>query len=472
MAKTSTKTTAELRALLANTQSAASEKLMAEGKLTARARMDIIFDEGTFVEVGAYIGRKTTELDNEANEDFEPVVTGYGAVNGTLVYAFSQDFSRLSGALGEWHAKKICNIYDMALRSQAPIIGVFDSAGAKILEGVDALAGYGKIMAKVSEAKAEIPQIAVISGVCGGSAAVIARMFDIIVTAEKTGSLYIAPSTVLSDKTLGTPARLAKDGISALTAETDADACNYARCLIPYLGVEKESADDVNRLVNISEIMAKSDYDVRDVIASITDAGSFIELYADHAKSMITGFATINSAVIGVVANNPAHKGGVICACAAEKAADFVEFCSRFETPVLTLVDTCGVALKDCSEEKDISVKLANLAYSYTGCLSDKVTVVLGKAFGTAYTVMGSKALGVNVALALDSAKIGAMEPERAVEFLGDVKDESKKDETAKEWAEKFASPLEAAKSGHIDDIVDSKELRQRVAAAFEMLSF
>ena len=464
------KSTAELRKLLSERQSNASEKLAASGKLTAKSRMELLFDEGTFVEVGAYIRRKTTELDIEKGEDFEPVVTGYGAVDGTLVYAFSQDFSRLSGALGEAHAKKIADIYDMALRSEAPIVGVFDSAGAKILEGVDALAGYGRIMEKASAAKTAIPQIAVVAGPCGGASAVIAKMFDIIIT-TKNGSLYIVPSSVCEDKEIGTPARLYESGAATFSVEEEQDAFALARRLVPYFGTFIENSDDASRAVDIDGIISNENYEVRDVIGEIADSGSFIELEAGHARHMVTGFASINSRVIGVVATDPAVKGGALCPCAVEKAADFIDMCSGFEIPVLTLVDTVGVPQKDKAEEKNISEKLAHLACSYTGGLSPKITVVLGKAFGTAYTVLGSKALGADVAIALDRAQIAPMAPERAVEFLGDVTDESKKAEIAAEWAEKFASPLEAAKGGHIDDIVEASELRAKIAASLEMLA-
>lgn len=465
------KSAAELREALAKRQSEGAEKLAACGKLTARARMELLFDEGTFVEIGAYVRRKTTELEVGSNDDFEPVVTGYGAVDGTLVYAFSQDFSRLSGALGEAHAKKIADIYDMALRSEAPIVGVFDSAGAKILEGVDALAGYGKIMEKASAAKTDIPQIAVVAGPCGGASAVIARMFDIIIT-TKNGSLYIVPSSVCEDKEIGTPARLYQSGTSTFSVESEADAFALVKKIVPYFGTFIENTDDASRASEISSLVTSENYEVRDVIAEIADEGSFVELKGGHARHMVTGLASINSRVVGVVATDPAIKGGALCPCAIEKAADFVDMCSGFEIPVVTLVDTIGVPQKDHVEEKNVSEKLAHLACSYTGGLSPKITVILGKAFGTAYTVLGSKALGADVALALDSACIAPMSPERAIEFLGDVDDESKKAEIASDWAAKFASPVEAAKGGHIDDIIAPSELRARIAASLEMLAF
>lgn len=466
MSQTKFKSAAELRAVI-------SERTSSD-KMNAHKRLSMLFDEGTFVEVGAYLHRKKTELDRDSDEDFEPVVTGYGAVGGTLVYAFSQDFSRLSGALGEMHAKKIVKIYDMALRSSAPVVGVFDSAGAKILEGVDALAGYGYIMAKTAEAKNICPQIAVIAGPCGGSNAVIARMFDMIIAADG-GSLYTAPSSVLENKEMIEAKGLYERGIASLLAKDDADAMACVRRLIPYFGSKTDSADDPSRAVSVADIIASGAYNVRDVIAQTVDGGSFVELGGGHAAHMVTGFAAINSNVVGIVANDPSKKDGKLCPCAIDKAADFVSLCSGFGIPIITLVDTVGIAANEKTEQKDISKKLARLAAAYADDMSvggPKITVVLGKAFGTAYTVMGSKAVGADVALALDSAQIAAMEPVRAVEFLGDVGDESKKAEIAAEWAEKFASPLEAAKSGHIDDIIDPSELRARIAASLEMLTF
>lgn len=466
MAKTNYKSAAELRKIIADRCDS--------GEMNAHRRMAMLFDEGTFVEVGALLHRKKTELDQSFDEDFEPVVTGYGAVNGTLVYAFSQDFTRLSGALGEMHAKKIVKVYDMAMRSGAPIVGVFDSAGAKILEGVDALAGYGAIMAKAAEAKYICPQIAVIAGPCGGSDAVIARMFDLIIAVEGC-SLYIAPASVLKDKDMIGADGLFSRGIAALTAKDDGEALSCVRRLVGYFGKTIENDDDASRAVDIDEILASREYEIRDVIAQVVDAGSFIEIYGGHASHMVTGFATINSNVVGVLANDPAQKGGKLCPCAINKAADFVSLCSGHGIPLVTLVDTEGVAMMEHAEQKDISLSLARLCSAYAGDYNGagtKVTVVLGRAFGTAFTVMGSKALGAGVALALDCAKIAAMAPERAVEFLGDVGDESKKDEIASDWAEKFATPLEAAKSGHIDDVIAPSELRARIAASLEMLAF
>ena len=455
-------TAAEMRAALANEQASADAKLAKDGKLSAASRMAALFDEGTFVEIGAYVGRKTTDLDSASDDAFEPVVTGYGAIGGTLAFAFSQDFARLSGALGEMHAKKIAKIYEMAIIAEAPIIGVFDSAGAKVLEGVDALAAYGSLIS--CAASAEIPQIAIVAGPCTGHAAVIAELFDFVIAAKSTGKLYV---TAAGEKASGAEA-LAEKGVAALVAENDAEALGMARNLIKYFEGEIFTGDEVNRLV--PEVAVGEDYDVHTVIETVFDAGSFTELYAEKAKSMVCGLASINGHVVAVVANNPAVKGGHLCGGAAEKAAAFIEKCEAQDIPVVTLVDSCGVAASAEAEAKGLSAKLAALAKAYTLALVPKVTVTLGRAYGAAYTVMGAKSLGADVCLALESAKISAMEPMAAVSFLGLVDDESKHAEIAAEWAENNATPVAAAKCGHIDDIISADELRMRIAAALEML--
>ncbi len=461
MAETIHKTTAELRALLKEGQTAEQAALAKEGKLCARDRMAMIFDEGTFVEVGAYIGRKRTELDRDEDDSFEPVITGYGAVNGELVYAFSQDYSRLHGALGEMHAKKIVKIIEMADIANAPLIGVFDSAGAKILEGVDALAGYGAIMSALT---VDIPKIAVVSGTCGGASAVLAELFDIVIAAEKTAKIFAAPSGAKADGIA------ASSELYDIVCADDAASLAMARKLIAYFGEEYPTADDANRLVDIEGILAADAYNVRDIIAATFDVGSFTELGAHRAKSMVTGLATMNGAPVVVVANNPEHKDGAICACAAKKAVKALDLAFALEVPVITLVDSVGVADKAETEEKGLAKLLADLAKAYA-CVGDlAVTVVLGKAYGTAYAVMGSKSLTNNTALALDRAKISALSPESAVAFLDVVEDASKHQIVADEWAARYASPLEAAKSGHIDDIIEAAELRQRIGASLAVL--
>ena len=366
------------------------------------------------------------------------------------------------------HAKKICNVYDMAEKSCSPVVGIFDSAGAKILEGVDALAGYGEVMAKA--ANADIPQIAVISGPCTGANAVISQMMDITVTAAKTGEMRMASSAVLEDKTLGTPEKLAEQGVSAITAADDADALAKVRTLISCFGGEFVTSDNANRAVNIDSLM-QGEYDVHAVINEVFDAGSFIELYAESAGMIVCGLAAMNGKVVGVMANNPAVKGGKLCPGSADKALKFLGICDRYAVPVITLADSCGIPSSDRAEEKGLAYKLALFAKAYATARVPKISVILGRAYGSLYSIFGSKAIGADIAFALDSAKIAAMAPEAAVEFLGIVNDESRHNETAEKWAGEFASPIRAAKSGHIDDIIASSELRARIAAAVEMLT-
>ena len=453
-------TTKELREIINARHSEASAELEKAGKLTARARMDVIFDEGTFAEVGAFIGD---------GEEFCPVVTGYGAVDGMLVFAFSQDYSRLHGAMGKAHAKKICKIIEMALEVNAPVIGVFDSAGTKIDEGSDALNACGEIISSLAFSKGMIPTVAVVAGPCGGAGAVAASLCDVIIVAEKTGSLYMVPSSMLEDKTLGKPEKLAETGVSAITAEDDVSACLAARAICRYFTPEMITSDDGNRAFDAS-VFENPKYDVHSVIGSLFDAGSFTELFAKRAPQMTVGLASMNGRVCGVIANNPSFQDGKMCPGACEKAVKLIKLCRTIDVPVVTLVDGVGVGTTDKIEIGGVAGKLAELAMAYSAS-ARKVTVITGEAYGTAYSVLGSKALGADFVLALDRAKISPMNPVSAVEFLGEVYDESKVDEIAAKWADENASPLEAAKKGYVDDIIEASELRARVASALEMFA-
>lgn len=454
--------TQKLREIINARRSEASAELEKAGKLTARARMDIIFDEGTFAEVGAFIG-------GDSDEDFCPVVTGYGSIDGLLVFAFSQDYSRLHGAMGKAHAKKICKIIEMALEVNAPVIGVFDSAGAKIDEGSDALNACGEVISSLAFSKGMIPTIAVVAGPCGGAGAVAASLCDVIIVAEKTGSLYMVPSSMLEDKTLGKPEKLAETGVSAITAKDDAAACLAARDLCKYFTPEMITTDDGNRAFDAS-VFENPKYDVHSVIENLFDAGSFTELFAKRAPQMTVGLASMNGRVCGVIANNPSFKDGKMCPGACEKAVKLIKLCRTIDVPVVTLVDGVGVGTTDKIEIGGVAGKLAELAMAYSAS-ARKVTVITGEAYGTAYSVLGSKALGADFVLALDRAKISPMNPVSAVEFLGEVYDESKVDEIAAKWADENASPLEAAKKGYVDDIIEASELRARVASALEMFA-
>lgn len=462
---------AELRAIAADESS------------TAKERIAQLFDAGTFAETGAFAHRIAAELGGGSCQ-LEGVVTGYGAIDGRLVFAFAQDFSRMKGALGAMHAKKICDLYELAIKNGAPVIGIFDSAGAHIMEGVEALAGYGKIMKKVSDASGIIPQIAVIAGNCGGAMTTVAAMFDIIVGAKDVGTYYVNPPFITNEQKkgeeLGKIETAAKMGEISVTCDSVSDALAYTRRLLSYIPQNNTdgtaysaNTDEINRLTaSVADIVANDGYNMADVVAAISDEAQLMELGADGGKPMLTGFVTLNGMVVGVVANNPAHKGGVLCACAARKAARFISFCDCFKIPVLTLVDTEGYDTCPDAEKKHYSAALAALASAYASSENAKVTVVLGKAYGAAYTIMGSKAIGADIALAAESAKISAMPTKSAVAFAWNdkVTDNAKRGEVEAEWDSVMASPVAAAKAGEIDDIISLDELRVRVSAAFEML--
>lgn len=449
----------------------------------AKGRISTLFDEGTFAETGAFAHKIAAEF-GEGSCELEGVVTGYGAIDGRLVFAFVQDFSRMKGALGAMHAKKICDLYELAIKNGAPIIGVFDSAGAYVLEGVEALAGYGKIMKKISDASGVIPQIAVIAGNCGGAAATVAAMFDITVGAKATGSYYVNPPFITNeldkDAKLGTIESAAKKGEISAICDTDTDALVFTRKLLSYIPQNNAdgtaysaTTDEINRLTpDVSALITEDGYEMANVIRAISDDAEFLELGGENGRPMLTGFITLNGMVVGIVANNPAHKGGRICPCAARKAARFISFCDCFKIPVLTLVDTEGYELSPEVEKKQYGAALAKLASAYASSENAKVTVVLGKAYGAAFTLMGSKSIGADIAFACENAKISAMPTKSAVAFAWNEKvtDNAKRSEIEAEWDSVMASPVVAAKTGEIDDIITLDELRVRVSAAFEML--
>jgi len=464
-------------------QTAAELRALAAGEASgAKSLIASLFDEGTFAEVGAYAHSIAAELGGVKSE-LEGVICGYGAIDGRLVFAFAQDSSRMKGAVGAMHAKKISNLYDLAIKNGAPVIGIFDSAGAYIMEGVEALAGYGKIMKKVSDASGVIPQIAVIAGNCGGAMATVASMFDMIIGA-KGASFYVNPPFITNEADnnakLGSIETAAKKGDVSVVCDSPADAMAYVRTLLSYIpqnntdGTAYQSVgDEINRLTpDVEAIVSADGYKMADVITTISDDAKFMELGTEYAKSMLTGFVTLNGMVIGMVANDPAENAGKLTACAAKKAARFISFCDCFDIPLLTLVDTEGYDTSVDAEKGQYAEAMAKLASAYASSENAKVTVVLGKAYGAAYTLMGSKSIGADIALACDSAKISAMPTKSAVAFAWNdkVTDNAKRAEVEAEWDSIMASPVVAAKAGEIDDIITLDELRQRASAAFEML--
>ncbi len=443
----------------------------------ARDMITALFDDGTFLEVGAYVKRARSEFGE--NMSLEGVITGYGAIDGRLVFAFAEDFTRFKGAIGSAHAAKINRLYEMAMKAGAPVVGIFDGAGADITEGVGALAGYGSIMKNVTAAWGVIPQIAVIAGSCAGGSAVIVQMFDLVIGAADKGKLYVNSPFLLKDNSIGSIKSAAELGQISLVTTDPMEACTALRRVINYLPqnntegtVYALNEEDANRLIPEADgILAASDYDMGALIEALADDQSFLSLSDAFAPEMLTGFAQIGGMIIGVVANQPKLKQGAITPDGARKAAHFISFCDSFNIPLLTIADTCGYAVDNAMEASPYAAALAKLASAYAAATCPTVTLIAGRAYGSAFALMGSKSLGADVVFALERAEITALSPEASVDFVWSGK---KGERTAliEEWKRDMASPLLAASVGEIDDIIAVDEIRVRVAAAFEMLTF
>lgn len=432
------------------------------------SKMLSVFDARTFVELGAYTKRVGSA------EAYEGVVCGYGAVNGKLTFAFVQDSERTKGAFSDRQARKIVDMYALAVKNGAPIIGIFDSAGAVVYDGASALAAYAKVMKTVSDASGIVPQIAVVDGVCGGSSAVVASMFDFVVTIKDDSKFYVNSPFVLGEET-GKSEYAAATGISAYSANDKEDAISYVKSLLTLLPANNadqayvETPDDLNRNVTADA----SDYDTAALIGEISDMGCFVRVYEKYSDNMIFGFASLGGIVTGIVASNRAEKG-ILDIRSARAASKLISFCDAFGIPVLTLVDSEGLEVNGAAEENAYASELAKLAYAYTSSENAKITVVLGKAYGAGFTLLGSKSLGADMAYALTDSCISVLSPEASVAFVWNSKvgvDGKTREELENEWKEKCASAAEAADAGEIDDIIEMSELRKRICSALQMLS-
>ena len=435
----------------------------------AYARLEALFDPGTFAELGAYLKRGFCDFyEGDKDRELEGVVCGYGAVNGVLTYAFAQDATRMKGAIDRKHADKICALYDLAQKNGAPVVGIFDSAGADIYEGAAALAAYARIMRAVSAASGKIPQIALIGGLCIGCAAATAAMFDFVIPTDKA-SFYV-------DSPAFTKVEHAQDVLAAFNGSDILTAISYVRTLLGYLpsnateGVSVgESTDDLNRRLNAAAITDRA----ADVIAAVADNGIYLETAGETAPGMTTAFALIGGVRCGIVATSYATDEGRITADGARKAAKFVSFCDAFAIPVVTLVDSLGLSVSAESEGSPFSAELGRLAMAYAASSMPKITVVLGHAIGAAFTLLGAKALGADVCYALDRSEIGVLPSDSAVAFVSEqlAGFADTKEELIGRWRASVASPVAAASLGEIDDIVSAEELRQRICSALFMLA-
>lgn len=468
-------------------KSAAAE-LHKNGKQTAYELMNALFDDGTFSEFGAFVKAYANELGTSDPAQYEGVVCGYGAVDGRLVFAYAEDASRNGGTFSKAAAAKIMGLYDLALKNGAPVVSLLDSRGAVVTDGVDVLAGYGSVMKKSAGVKGKVPQIAVVLGTAVGASAVLASMADVTVVCDKA-SFSVTPANVLvaagGDKKAGTAAFAYAEGLVNDMASSAEEALASAKAVLSYLPSNKldrnvyaGAEDDPNRATpEIASLTAKADYDVHAVLASIADGGVYKELTAGKAKALVTAFTFVNGLPCGVIANNPAVNAGKLTAGELRKAAHFAALCDSFGLPILNLVGTCGFD-EDCEAHGGRVPELAaELALAYAKSTVPVITVHIGDAYGTAFTLMGSKALGADLVYALDSAKIGVLKPSSSVALLwsdklsGSKTPLEKRKSLEEDWELYNTTPLLAAGVGQIDDILSAELLRAKIASALEMLS-
>lgn len=468
-----------------------------KGKLTARERIDFLFDEGSFEELDAFVTHRATEFGlGDKKFPGDAVVTGYGRVNGRPVYLFAQDFTVFGGSLSEVVSKKICKVMDLAVKNGAPCIGLLDSGGARIQEGVDSLAGYGEIFLRNTLSSGVVPQISVIMGPSAGGAVYSPAITDFIFMVKGTGQMYITGPDVIravtgEEVTLeqlgGAMVHASQSGNCHFVAENDQDCLEQVRHLLSYLpqnNIEEppmvEPTDYPDRMDEellhiVPEDTAKA-YDMKELIWMVMDNGEFMEVHAHFAQNMLTGFARLNGRSVGVVAQQPSVSAGCINIDASDKAARFVRFLDCFNIPIVTLCDVPGYMPGVDQEYGGIIRHGAKLLYAYSEATVPKVTVIIRKAYGGAYIAMSSKHLRGDINYAWPTAEIAVMGPEGAVNIIyretiqkSDSPEETRKRLVA-EYEEKFANPYVPAARGYIDDVIDPRETRPKLIKALEML--
>ncbi len=438
----------------------------AEGQ-EAREQISMLFDPNTFVEVAAYTKRGFSDfIATDKTSEFEGVICGYGAIDGKLVFAFVEDSSRMGGAIDERHAKKICDLYNMAISNGAPVIGVFNSNGTDIFEGTAGLAAYGRIMSAVTRASGVIPQIAYVAGKCIGTCAAIASMFDIVVKKDDA-SLYVSSPALTGEKD-------AQDAIVSFSG-TKEHCIGYIIGLISFLpsnssvGVQciEVYTDNLNRKLGNLDFGG----DALAMISVIADNSMFLELCHDYAPSATTALSTIGGVRCGIVATSFAQNEGRIDVAAARKIAKFVAFLDSFSIPVVTIVDSLGLAINKKNEQL-FAPELAKLAMAYASSTCPKITVINGHAIGAAFVLLGSKSLGADLVYATEASEIGALTAASGVAFAWDkyITEEKTREELIAEWKTTVSSPVNAAASGEIDDIITISEIRARICSALLML--
>jgi len=465
----------------------------AKGKLTARERIELLLDEGSFEEFDMFKSHRCTEFgmaDTQIPGD--GVVTGWGTINGRLVYVFSQDFTVFGGSLSETHAEKIVKIMDMAMQNGAPVIGINDSGGARIQEGVDSLAGYAEVFQRNILASGVVPQISVIMGPCAGGAVYSPAMTDFIFMVRDSSYMFVTGPDVVKTVTNevvtaeelgGASTHTKKSSVADGAFDNDVEAMNEVRRLVDFLplnnrdGVPKRPFfDQPDRIEESLDTLIPDNpnqpYDMKELIHKLADEGDFYEIQADHAANIITGFIRLEGRTVGVVANQPMVLAGVLDIDSSRKAARFVRFCDAFEIPILTLVDVPGFLPGTTQEYGGVIKHGAKLLFAYGEATVPKVTVITRKAYGGAYVVMASKHLRGDFNYAWPTAGIAVMGAKGAVEILyrSELNDPDKIAARTKDYEDRFANPFVAAERGFIDEVIQPHSTRKRVARAFASL--
>ena len=466
------------------------EKQHASGKYTARERINKFFDPDTFVELDQFVTHRCVNFGmNEKELPGEGVVTGYGTVNGRLVYAFAQDFTVEGGSLGEMHAAKICKVLDLAIKMGAPVIGINDSGGARIQEAVDALSGYGKIFFRNTQASGVIPQISVIMGPCAGGAVYSPALTDFIYMVKNTSQMFITGPAVIKSVTAeevtaeqlgGAMTHNSTSGVAHFAAENEDDCIEQIRYLLSFLpsnNLEEApvvaTEDDANRMDEELNILLPDNpnmpYDMKDVIKAVVDNGEFYEVHEHYAQNIITCFARFDGKSVGIIANQPAVMAGCLDVNASDKSSRFIRFCDAFNIPLVNLVDVPGFLPGTDQEFGGIIRHGAKMLYAYCEATVPKITVITRKAYGGSYLAMCSQDLGADQVLAWPTAEIAVMGPAGAANIIF-RKDPDVAAKTA-EYVEEFATPYKAAERGFVDIVIEPKETRPRIITALNMLA-
>jgi propionyl-CoA carboxylase beta chain len=464
-----------------------------KGRLTARERLEILLDEDSFEELDMYVEHNCTEFGMEATKvPGDGVVTGSGTINGRLVFVFSQDFTVFGGSLSERHAQKICKIMDMAMKVGAPVIGLNDSGGARIQEGVASLAGYAEVFQRNVLASGVVPQISLIMGPCAGGAVYSPAMTDFIFMVKDSSYMFVTGPDVVKTVTNeivtqeelgGAITHTTKSGVADLAMEDDVDALLRTRDFFDFLPLNnrtgaphRESSDPHDReiasLDTLVPASANKPYDMHELIRKVADDGDFFEVQPSHAANIIVGFARVEGHTVGIVANQPMVLAGCLDIAASKKAGRFVRFCDAFSIPIVTFVDVPGFLPGVAQEHNGIIKNGAKLLFAYAEATVPKITVITRKAYGGAYDVMASKHLRGDLNYAWPTAEIAVMGAKGAVEiiFRKDIGDADAIAERTKEYEARFANPFVAASMGFIDEVISPRTTRKRIAVGLRKL--